>query len=133
MTGKRHGPTYPLRAGVLLATAALLAGCLIIPTDYKESGSRGNVTAETAAKLRPGTTSKEDILLQLGEPDWKSPDERQIGYAWSKVKALFIFGAYYTGGVAEISKDSELRLTFNENDTLVSADVVSHWNQPGQN
>lgn len=116
-----------------MAAATLLTGCLVIPVDYTEYGSRGNVTEKTAATLQPGTTTKEEILLRLGEPDWKSPEDRQIGYAWSKVKAVWFVGGYYSAAGGEISQGSELRLSFDADDKLVSVDVVSHWNPLGNN
>jgi outer membrane protein assembly factor BamE (lipoprotein component of BamABCDE complex) len=112
-----------------LATAALLAGCIIVPVNYTQSGSRHNVSEQTAATLQPGEVNKEEVLLRLGEPDWVSGDERLIGYAWTKVKALVVYGAYYTGGIAELPKSSMLKLTFNAEDRLVAATVVSEWGE----
>jgi outer membrane protein assembly factor BamE (lipoprotein component of BamABCDE complex) len=112
-----------------LATVTLLAGCIIVPVDYTQAGSRHNVSEKTAATLQPGESTKEEVLLRLGEPDRVSDNERLLGYAWTKVKALVVFGAYYTGGIAEVPKSSVLKLTFDAQDRLVAATVVSEWGE----
>jgi hypothetical protein len=117
------------RLCVVLATATLLAGCIIVPVNYTQSGSRQNVSEKAATTLQPGEITKEEVLLRLGEPDWVSDDERLIGYAWTKVKALVVYGAYYTGGIAEVPKSSLLKLTFNAEDRLVAAVVMSEWGE----
>jgi len=125
----RGQPAWRFRLCAGLATATLLAGCIIVPVNYTQSGSRHNVSEQTAATLQPGEITKEEVLLRFGEPDWVSDDERLVGYLWTKVKALVLYGAYYTGGIAEVPKSSLLKLTFNAEDRLVAATVVSEWGE----
>lgn len=123
--GRARARRFRLCAG--LATVTLLAGCIIVPVDYTQAGSRHNVSEKTATTLQPGEITKEEVLLRLGEPDWVSEDERLLGYTWTKVKALVFYGAYYTGGIAEVPKSSLLKLTFDAEDRLVAATAVSEW------
>jgi hypothetical protein len=91
-------PGWRRRVAWCLAFAApvILAGCLIIPVDYYTPGSRRNVTAATTNLWRLGVTTREEVLLGLGEPDFVSEDGRRFGHVWSKVKALVMVG--YSGG-----------------------------------
>ncbi len=72
--------------------ACTLTGCLIIPTDYYTATSRQNITMEPPAHILPGTTTREEVLLSLGEPDNTSPDESEMWYMAEKVKAWLIMG-----------------------------------------
>lgn len=123
--GRGRARRFGFCAGLAMVT--LLTGCIVVPVNYTQAGSRHNVSEQTAATLQPGEVTKEEVLLRFGEPDWVSDDERLVGYAWTKVKALVFFGAYYTGGIAEVPKSSLLKLTFDAEDRLVAATVVSEW------
>lgn len=107
--------------------ATLLAGCIIVPVDYHASGSRHNVNAAVQTKLQPGVTTKEDVFLLLGEPDHVSEDGRRIGYKWTKVNVLIIYGAYTTGGVAEVERSHVLHVTFDADDRVAQVAVASAW------
>lgn len=115
--------------GVLPAGVLLLAGCIIIPVDYHEFGSRHNVSEKAAARLQSGVTTKEEVFLSLGEPDYVSDDGRRLGYGWSKVKALIIVGGYGTGAVAEAKRNYLLQLTFDPQGRLISHNVVKQWGE----
>lgn len=73
-------------------TAIFLAGCLIIPTDYYTAHSRENTGEKPQESIIPGTTTRQEVLLKLGEPDEISPDETELWYDAEKVKALVIVG-----------------------------------------
>jgi hypothetical protein len=110
-----------------LATGmTLLAGC-IIPTDYHAPGSRQNVDPKTPANFAVGVTTKEEVLLKLGEPDFASEDGQRLGYAWTQVKALWFAGYGYSGGGGAIEKNYLLEIAFDEKDTVSTARVIQHW------
>lgn len=109
------------------SVAAPLAGCLVIPTDYTAPVSRHNVTADTAAQLQPGVTTKEAVLLQFGEPDVASSDERRLGYRWTQVRAIWIIVGYGSAAGGAIGKTSLLELSFDEHDVLVGTRIVAQW------
>lgn len=110
---------------MVLAVSAwvTLAGCLVVPVDYHAAGSRQNITTKTAQQLRPGTTTKEEILLQLGEPDYTSEDGRTLAYAWTKVGALVIVGGYGSAAAAEVGKSHHLVITFDDNNRVSQTEV----------
>lgn len=117
------------RLTVLLTSAAvaLLSSCIVIPVDYHASGSRRNVSADVQPKLQPGVTTKEEVFLLLGEPDHVSEDGQRLGYKWTKVNAVVIYGAYYSGGVAEVPRSHVLFVTFDANDRLTEVGIASAW------
>jgi hypothetical protein len=64
--------------------AMMFSGCLVIPVDYHSKGSRQNISDKTQSLLQPGVTTKEEVFLLLGEPDYAFDDGQHIGYAWKK-------------------------------------------------
>ena len=80
-----------LFAGAVLALINL-AGCLIIPTDAYLSYSRENIAEEPPAAVVPEKMTREEVMLNLGEPDEASQDELELWYMASKMKAIIIVG-----------------------------------------
>lgn len=103
-----------------------LTGCIIIPVDYYDAGVRRNVSEKTAAKLEAGKTTKREVFLLLGEPDYASDDGQRIGYAWTKVKALIIVASYGGGGSAEVQRSYILEASFI-NDVLRDTRIIKEW------
>jgi outer membrane protein assembly factor BamE (lipoprotein component of BamABCDE complex) len=90
-------------ATMLVALALMFGatGCLIIPTLHKDSGyARTNVNQQAQEQFMPGRTTREDVIMALGEPDAVSIDEHYLAYRSEKVVALWIVGGGYsaTGG-----------------------------------
>ena len=112
-----------LFAGTVLALINL-AGCLIIPTDAYLRYSRENIAEEPPAAVVPGKITRQEVLLNLGEPDEVSWDEMELWYMASKMKAIIIVGD--RGG--EIDRDYIHVIRFNRDglvDTL-RTDNVPH-------
>lgn len=107
-----------LLSGVLLA-AGSLAGCLIIPTDYYVKSSRKNTSEEPPETVVAGKTTREEVLLNLGEPDAVSPDETEIWYDAEKVKAWLIMGD--RGG--EVVRHYLSVILFNRNGIVESSRI----------
>jgi outer membrane protein assembly factor BamE (lipoprotein component of BamABCDE complex) len=103
-----------------MGALVLLAGCLIIPVDYHAPGSRHNVSDAATNLLHVGVTTREEVLLALGEPDYVSEDGQQFGHIWSKVKVLVVAG--YSGG--EFRSVRMLETTFDESNRVARVRVV---------
>ncbi len=116
---------------LMLAGVALLAGCLIVPTNYYESNSRHNLNLLTQTNLVIGVTTREDVLLLLGEPDCGIDMDQSYGYKWSKVKAIWFIaaGSGGGGGVAGggIQHDYMLWVSFDESNRVSQTQLVKHW------
>jgi len=113
--------------GLVTVTAGLLllGGCLIIPVDYYAPGSRRNITKQTTNLFQIGISTREDILLALGEPDFASVDGQRIGYKWSKVEALLIVG--YNG--AEIVHSYLIQTAFDPSNRVSRVRFLKQWNE----
>ena len=112
----------------LAAAAALLAGCLIIPVDYHATGSRHNVNHKTPEVLQPGVTTKEEVFLKFGEPDFASEDGHRLGYAWTKVKAIWAVAGYGGGGASgEIKRSYVLEAAFDASNRVSRVRLLTKW------
>lgn len=109
-------------AGMLLST-----GCVVIPVDYYQAGSRQNLTPRTLQQIQVGNTTKTEVLLTLGEPDFVSESEDRLGYAWSKVKALVFVGGYGAAAMGEAARNYVLVIAFDESGRAVEVDLHKNW------
>jgi hypothetical protein len=109
----------------LLFFAFVLPACIIIPTPQHYLGGRFEIDYVTTDSMKPGATSKEDVLLKLGEPDLVVKSGRVLGYRWQKAQAyLFVGGpGGATGG--PIMTTYLFLLEFNEEDVLLRAELKS--------
>lgn len=115
---------------LILALGA--TGCLIIPTPHSDSGyARTNVNQHAQEQFVPGKTTREDVIVALGEPDAVSLDERQLAYRSEKVVALWIFvaaGGYNataTGG--DIYKQRFYVFQFDSQGRFQSVKETGQW------
>lgn len=102
-----------VRLFLVAGSMAILSGCLLIPVDYHAAGSRHNVESGIQSKLQSGVTTKEEVLLMLGEPDHVSEDGQHFGYAWSKVKLIVIMVAPYGGDAGEWGRNYVFHIGFD--------------------
>ena len=86
--------------GLATGLAILTSGCLIIPTPHFDSGrTRSRFDKRSLGQIEPGVTSREQVLVQFGEPDAVSSDRRKIAYRSEKVVAYwFAAGGYQASG-----------------------------------
>ena len=69
--------TYTL---VSLTTSAILAGCIIPIPPMSVAGVRDNIGDRVPDFILPGVTTREDVLMQLGEADSFSGDQSELYY-----------------------------------------------------
>ena len=121
---------------LLLIVIALTTGCLVIPIpgNSYDLTVRTNVSPQTVKSLGPGDVSRTEVLLQLGEPDEVSLEERQFRYQTSRIKwdiFWIVAGGYSaTGGDIEVRKYYDLVLRFDDRGTLYEGAWLDGWN-PG--
>jgi outer membrane protein assembly factor BamE (lipoprotein component of BamABCDE complex) len=124
------GRLAPVRMAVAaMATLVVVAltGCVVIPVDYNDINTRRNITPDTASSLVPGVTTREEIILRLGEPNHVADEGRRIGYAWEKVKALMAAGYGYGGAAGEIERGYLLEITFDRRNKVREVNVRKKW------
>ena len=115
--------------GGVLAVTIFIAGCPVpIPSGYSTS-SRQNLNDESTGRLVAGVTTREDVLLMLGEPDNDGPNDSWLVYGsvYGKGGVLFVMCAGNDcGGVgSEKMEYRRLIITFNELGVMTNAEFVS--------
>lgn len=98
--------TVPARAAAL---AVLLPGCLVVPYPVQPRISPARIAPYAApeatdlSSFRPGTTTRDDVLLRLGEPDRVVADGRALVYLGVDRRygaAVFAWFPGFGGGLA---------------------------------
>lgn len=106
----------PLRVSFYLLLLAACPGCLIVPTPHYDSDAiqtRRNVTPKTGDAITDGVTTREEVLLMLGEPDASLYGGRRFVYLWAKVVGLWFVAAGCEGDVGEIPRGYVLEIDFD--------------------
>ena len=107
---------------------AMLQGCVIIPTlehHTDEYNTRGIIDEETISFMKPRFTSKEEVLLKLGEPEYVWNNGLKFVYHWKVTRGFLIYGAGYTGGINSLGKDYILLIHFDQDDQLLRFEIKS--------
>jgi hypothetical protein len=100
----------------------LLAGCIPVVPHY-ESHIPGRQNVEKALDggfPTRGATTREEILLRLGEPDNAPERDDVFFYRWSKVVAVFLAGQ---GSSDSIPAGYSLTLRFDAQGILSSVEM----------
>lgn len=118
-----------LCTGVMLPLAALLAGCpLPLPPGYAAS-SRENLDAGVTGRLVAGVSTREEVLLLLGEPDGVGPEGSWLAYgsAYGRGGVVFVMcaGNGCGGGGSEKMEYRRLVVSFDERGLMMDANFVS--------
>jgi hypothetical protein len=100
-----------LRWLVVAAPLAFLAvGCVYVfpvPTAYHPVGSRRNLTEATATRFAPGTTTVDEVVLALGEPDEAAGDGSWLNYRWERVNMHLLRGWAIPAGEVAVGQGWE--------------------------
>lgn len=126
--------------GALLLGMLLVAtpGCLVvpIPTNRLAEHSRRDITPEAMDALVVGQTSREEVLLNLGEPDYWSVDSHQYRYHWERIKwdILWIIAGGYSaeGGDIPVNKNHNLVLNFDAAGIISAKDFRTKYEESEQ-
>lgn len=118
-----------LRAGAVLAVVAVLCACPVpVPSGY-EAFSRENVPAEPMDWITPGVTTREDVLMQLGEADAAAADSSWLafGSAYSEGGVVFVIaaGGGAAGAGSEHMEYRRLLVRFDDAGRVASVDLVT--------
>ncbi len=108
-----------MRATFLALCVALWTqGCIIYPQFARVSPpgpGRGEVAREDIHALRLGSTTREEVLLFLGEPDLRRDDDRCFAYVWGEVWGFV--GGDSSG--ANLTRHLALMLSFDDSGRLL--------------
>jgi outer membrane protein assembly factor BamE (lipoprotein component of BamABCDE complex) len=117
-----------LGTSVILAVSLFLAGCPVpIPSGYASS-SRENLSAEVTDQLVPGVTTREEVLLLLGEPDGVGPNASWLAYGSVRGEGGVVFVIFAGGSAAgaggEKMEYRRLIARFDERGVMTNAQFV---------
>ena len=99
------------------------AACMIIPTPEHRIAGRVPCDEEKTTFIMKETTSKEEVLLKLGEPDLVLNQERIFVYRWEMVAAYFFVGGYGAGAMGPISRPHFLIIEFDDKNIISRHEV----------
>lgn len=125
--------SYPSVGVLWLSQVVLLmffTGCVVIPIPTKETKvlSGRPISPEKRVLLKPGETTREQVVNCLGPPSYEWEDRRTFAYVWDmrQAIALWIAGAYYTGaaGVEDVPKHYVLLIEFDAGSKMVRSELV---------
>ncbi len=70
------------------------AGCVAVPIPLPKTVVAGEeITSERTAFITPGSTHREDVIRELGEPYAEFPDLKIVAYKWEMHEGVVIWGA----------------------------------------
>lgn len=113
---------------VVLAAALSAAGCIVTPTvphTPYDTQHRGEIVREDFLAFEPGTTTRADVLLLLGEPDLHFDDDRVFAYVWDEAWLFFAAGGYGGGAAGEATRHLALMFAFDDAGRLVRKDYLA--------
>ena len=99
------------------------SACMVIPTPEHRIGGRVPCDEEKTTFIMKETTSKEEVLLKLGEPDLVLNRERIFVYRWEMVAAYFVVGGYGGGAIGPIQRPHFLIIEFNDKNIISRHEV----------
>ena len=115
-------------------------GCIVVPIPTKEHQrddlpGRTNITPQDIAALRAGETTREAVLLNLGNPDGVFDRERTFVYLWSNCAGYLFWaaGSEYRAAadVVVIGKGYALIIDFDDRGMLLRQQTLSsnNWSE----
>jgi len=108
-----------LRPILAVIVIFLILGCIPIPTPEHyayELPRRQNVDEEILMSIEINTTTKEDILLKIGEPDYADKERNIFLYRWEMIVGYLVDGC--SGTSSPIYERNLLLIQFDENELV---------------
>jgi outer membrane protein assembly factor BamE (lipoprotein component of BamABCDE complex) len=104
----------------LVCGTLVFPGCFIPTMEHHEDiQTRGAVDEDVIGFLKTGKTTREDILMAFGEPDYCWARERKALYHWKMTWAYWAIAAPGGGGAAgSAERNYVLVLEFDTNGIL---------------
>ena len=101
---------------IVLGTGWLITGCIVAPIPHPKGAtamSRAPVGNEKTASFRPAVTTREDVVLALGEPDFSWDGDRVLCYGWSTSMVNWVFVTCFASANYEQPENYFLLIEFD--------------------
>jgi outer membrane protein assembly factor BamE (lipoprotein component of BamABCDE complex) len=89
-------------------------GCIILTPEHGDLGTRRRLEKTTLDSILVGKTTREEVLLTLGEPGFADGDDRVFVYHWAMVGGYWGIGAYCSGAAGHIARRYLLVIEFDD-------------------
>jgi hypothetical protein len=86
-----------IKSSLILALSLLIFGCIYIPTPALSTGECCEISSNFADWIKPGKSTRAEILLHFGDPEKRLEDDKFFVYGWEKTHGYVFIGAYVTG------------------------------------
>ncbi len=96
---------------VIVLLAASLGGCVFLPVPTPKHGF-GMIAPQTVAAIKPGATTRLDVLFLLGEPRSRFEADRAFVYEWQEAHGEWILLTAGGGGGLPIPSLRALAIRF---------------------
>lgn len=113
-------------SAALVFYALILIGCLLpvpVPTSAVHQRPTVVLSNESFNALRPGETTRADVLLSLGEPSSRINGDQFLLYEWAGDYGFVFIGPF--GKDAFLTARNYLCLEFGENSVLVRRETFT--------
>ncbi len=115
---------------ILIIPVLFVQGCYIlpIPTGEDKVLAGDEVTNEELNFIRPGITTKKEVVERLGEPTVIWEDERIFAYDWQMRWGILLWAHYPSSGVEDIANKYVLLIRFDPNDQVERFEATERSN-----
>mgnify|MGYP001178117937 CR=1 FL=1 len=111
---------------LLCVAISTLHGCLILPVPH---GRPSEVSANAFDWAVPGTTTRRDFILKLGDPLVSQRDDTIFVYAADSVAFIWMAGGGTSGAGGGINKTYFMLVRFNANGVLEELRLASGYSK----
>jgi hypothetical protein len=122
---------------LLWSTGTILAGAsgCVLPVPHYGAPStdrlRQNVVQELRRFPEPGVSTREDVLIRLGEPDRAETDEGRFFYEWNRIVLVWGIGGYFGGMLGWVTQHQQLAVDFDAEGIVTDCarETLRTWHQ----
>jgi outer membrane protein assembly factor BamE (lipoprotein component of BamABCDE complex) len=97
----------------------LLQACIIVPVPAHRENGRIFIQPEMIAFVKPDSTTREQVLLQLGDPDGVLMEQKIFYYKWFASKGYMM----HQGGAGSMRFEQFFLIGFNDDDTVHKLEI----------
>lgn len=110
---------------VTLLIAITLAGCYTPLPEHGLVSGRAMITPAQLRAIDVGSHTREDILMQFGDPSRILADGDVFVYDWERVTGWFTFAVGYgVGGSENVTQVQHFVVAFDQKSVVVHADLI---------
>lgn len=103
----------------------LFSSCIIFPTPAHRIRGRVFITPEMIAFIKPDITNRENVILNLGDPDGVALNEKVMIYHWTVIKGYAVVSGGYSSSGSDICQERFFLISFNPDNTVCKMELFN--------